>query len=615
MPDAEIASTSELIELAASGKLDAIQTILEAEKLAGAGQPQLAIELYRAWLKNPLLAVAHGIWFNLAILLTANGSQAEAEAAYRQAIALKPDFPQAHYNLGVQIENQGRQREAAEYWRASLSLESLHLPEHSNTLRLYFNALGRLYDNFSEYADAEEMLRQSLEIDPTQGDVIYHWLHIRQKQCSWPALRPLPQISEETIWEKASPLAIMAMTDDPARLLQTARSFVDSHVQPKPRMVRQGHDYGHAKIRIGFLSGDFTLHAVSLLTVRLFEALDRSKYEVYAFGWGRTGYQPFRQRVVAAFDQFFDISGLTDDDAALAICSHEIDVLVDLQGLTAGARPNIVAHGPAPHQIAHLGYPGTSAIPYVDYVLADKFIFPPEMAPFFTERPLYLSDCFQVSDDLRTRALDDNPEKYGLPRDKFIFCGFSNNFKITPEVFESWMRILRRTPNSILWLLRDNQWAEENMLAAAKAHGVLPERLYFADRVAPENYLARFGVAHLFLDTFPYNAGTTANDAMWAELPIVTLSGRSYVSRMAGSLLSSAGLGQLIAFTHEEFEDKAVAFAGDRQLQLHCKEKLRAAKTDSAAFNTGKFAQEFGAIVERLVRHDDSLNLQMAVGQ
>jgi predicted O-linked N-acetylglucosamine transferase (SPINDLY family) len=250
-------------------------------------------------------------------------------------------------------------------------------------------------------------------------------------------MRKLPGITTETMWNAASPLAILGLTDDPVRLLQTARAFVAKNVRPASRLVSRGHDYRHNKIKIGFLSGDFCLHAVSLLTVRLFELLDRSQFEVFGFGWSRSDDTSFRKRVVDAFDHFIEISALTDEAAASLIQQHEIDVLIDLQGLTAGARPNIVAHGPAPKQIAHLGYPGTSAIPYVDYVIADQFIFPDELAPFFTEQPIYLPDCFQVSDDTRTQVIVNDPEKYGLPTGKFIFCAFNNNYKITPEVFES----------------------------------------------------------------------------------------------------------------------------------------------------------------------------------
>ena len=613
IPEVGTLSHAQLLDLAATGQLGLFKLISAAEALIASGNRLGAIELYRAWLKKPDPALEYAAYFNLGVLLADTGSQSEAETAYRQAVCLKKDFHQANYNLGVQLEKQGRFQAAIDQWKSSLEQESLKSVEQNDSHKLFLNGLGRLYDKFHQYEDAEEMLRRSLAIDPTQSDALYHLLHLRQKQCKWPIMRKLPGITTETMWDAASPLAILGLTDDPLRLLKTARSFVTKNVRPTPRLVSHEHDYHHNKIKIGFLSGDFCLHAVSLLTVRLFELLDRSQFEVFGFGWSRSEDTSFRKRVVDAFDHFIEISALTDEAAASLIQQHEIDVLIDLQGLTAGARPNIVAHGAAPRQIAYLGYPGTSAIPYVDYVIADQFIFPNELAPFFTEQPIYLPDSFQVSDDTRTRAIVNDPEKYGLPAGKFIFCAFNNNYKITPEMFESWMRILRRVPESILWLLRDNQWAEANMLSAAQAHGIDADRLYFAGRVAPEDYLSRFGTAHLFLDTFPYNAGTTANDALWAGLPIVTLSGSSYVSRMAGSLLRSVGLEQLITHSADTYEEKAIAFANDNRLQEHCKEKLQTAKTLSSAMNTHKFVAEFGAMVNHLVR--EQRNLPMAAAQ
>jgi len=598
---------AQLIDMAATGKLELIDIIPLAEKLIASNNRLSAIELYRAWLKKPVEHLAHAAYFNLGVLLADTGSQSEAEAAYRQAAFLQKDFHQAQYNLGVQLEKQGHFQAAIDQWKTSLASPSLHSAEHRETHKMFVNSLGRLHDKFHLYAESEEYMRQSLALDPTQSDVLYHWVHLRQKQCEWPILRTLPEISVPRMWDTASPLAILALTDDPDRLLQTSVNFINKNVQKLPRMVSPGHDYGHQKPRIGFLSGDFCLHAVSLLTVRLFELIDRSKYEVYGFGWSRDDEMPFRKRVIGAFDHFHEISAIGDEAAAKLIQAQEIDLLVDLQGLTAGARYNIVARGAAPVQLAYLGHPGTSAIPYVDYVVADEFIFPPELAEFFTEKPIYLPDCFQVSDDTRSQVIVNDPAKYGLPTGKFIYCSFNNNYKITPEIFETWMRILRQVPESILWLLRDNEWAEKNMLSAAKAHGIDPERIFFAGRVAPEDYLSRFGTANLFLDTFPYNAGTTANDALWAGLPIVTLAGRSYVSRMAGSLLHSAGLDQLITYSREDYEKTAIAFAGNKQLQLECKEKLQLAKTQSTAMNTHKFAAAFGKMVDNLVRKERSL--------
>lgn len=590
------------LALAASGSLDLFQLISVAEGLIAAGRQGDAIALYRAWLRKPAQNLEYAAYFNLGVLLADSGSQSEAEAAYRQAVHLKRDFPQAQYNLGVQAEKQGRFDDAMAQWKSALDIETLRQPEQKDTRKMFYNGLGRLYDKFYRYEEAEEMLRQSLALDPNQGDALYHWLHTRQKQCKWPIMCALPGISIADMWEAASPLAILGLTDDPGRLLKTAATYTSKNVRQFARMAPFGHDYSHAKIRVAFVSGDLCLHAVSLLTVRLFESIDRSKFDVVAYGWSRKDDTPFRKRVVEAFDRYVDIAEVPDDAAARMIREDEIDVVIDLQGLTAGARPNIVTQGPAPYQIAWLGYPNSSAIPHIDYVLADAFIFPPELRPYFTEKPLYLADCFQVADDKRSQKVTDDPAKYGLPIDKFVFCAFNNNYKITPEVFGSWMRILHQMSDSILWLLRDNEWAEANMRAAARAYGVDPDRLYFAGRVTPEDYLSRFGTADLFLDTFPYNAGTTANDALWAGLPLLTLSGRSYVSRMAGSLLHSVGLPDLVTFSAQAYEEQAVAYARDAARQARSRETLRAAKTSSAALNTAKFASDFGNAIERLVR-------------
>ncbi|HSY29919.1 MAG TPA: tetratricopeptide repeat protein, partial [Burkholderiaceae bacterium] len=338
IPEVGTLSHAQLLELAATGQLGLFKLISASEALIASDNRLGAIELYRAWLKKPDPALEYAAYFNLGVLLADTGSQSEAEAAYRQAVCLKKDFPQANYNLGVQLEKQGRFQAAIDQWKSSLEQESLKSAEENDSNKLYLNGLGRLYDKFHQYEDAEKMLRRSLAVDPTQSDALYHLLHLRQKQCKWPIMRKLPGITTETMWNAASPLAILGLTDDPVRLLQTARTFVAKNVRPTPRLVSEGHDYHHNKIKIGFLSGDFCLHAVSLLTVRLFELLDRNQFEVFGFGWSRSDDTSFRKRVVDAFDHFIEISALTDEAAAILIQQHEIDVLIDLQGLTAGAR-------------------------------------------------------------------------------------------------------------------------------------------------------------------------------------------------------------------------------------------------------------------------------------
>lgn len=590
-----------LLASAKAGNLEFLQVIATAETLGQAGLQEYAIELYRAWLRTPNAPLQYVAYFNMGVLLGATGAYSEAEAAFRQAVYLKSDFFQAHYNLGVQMENQHRPQETVRQWQTAIAHDAIHLPEHREIHQLLLNGLGRLLEKLHQYQDAEDMLKHSLALNPNQKDALYHWVYLRQKQCKWPVIRPLPEIFTETVWNTASALAMLGLSDDPEHLMAAARRYVAHNVIQTPRLVPHGQRYHHERIRVGFLSGDFCLHAVSLLTVGLFESLDRGYFEVFGFGWGREDGSELRKRVIAAFDHYVDITHIDDETAANRVRDLEIDIVFDLQGLTAGARPNIVARGPAPFQIGYLGYPGTSAIPYVDYIIADDFILPPKAQDGYTERPLYLPDCFQAADDKRTYGEAKPRQEYGLPDQGFIFCAFNNNPKITPEIFECWMRILRRVPDSLLWLLSDNPWAETHLKTACQAHGVDPERLYFAGRVAPADYLTRFRTADLFLDTFPYNAGTTANDVLWVGLPLLTLSGRSYVSRMAGSLLRSVGLENLIATSYQDYEEKAVQYAQNPQLRQDCRRILNNAKTRSSALNTRKFTEELGAALRKLV--------------
>jgi predicted O-linked N-acetylglucosamine transferase (SPINDLY family) len=252
------------------------------------------------------------------------------------------------------------------------------------------------------------------------------------------------------------------------------------------------------------------------------------------------------------------LAGVDDLTAARLVAQAGIDVLVDLQGITSGARPAILGHRPAPVQVSYLGLPGTSALPGVDWILADRFVMPAELLPYCTERPIYQPHSYHVSDRRREVAAPPARASYGLPEHAFVYCSFNNNFKFTAEVFAAWMRILGQVPGSVLWLLADNDTARENMLRAADAAGIARARIVFAPRVAPQEYLARFALADLMLDTFPYNAGTTASDALWMGTPIVTLAGRSYISRMAGSLLTAIGLPDLITDSLAAYERLAV---------------------------------------------------------
>ncbi len=565
-----------------------------AEALSQQGQIPQAIGLYQAWLignRDPMRYVA---LFNLGALLSGVKQYAAAEQACRLALQLKPDLSQARLNLGHQLENQGRVDEALAEWEQVVrELEAQPRPDASLLVHA-LNNLGRALEVARRYDEAEAYLARSLNVDPDQSAVLQHYVHIRQKQCKWPVYLPLEKVTVNRQLLATSALAMLAAHDDPALQLLAAREFVHSKVQPpvppKPRRVRQPGE----RIRIGYLSGDLCMHAVGLLTVELFELHDREKFEVYGFCWSKDDGSPLRERIVKAFDHHIRIGHLSDEQAAQAIEACGIDILVDLQGLTSGARPNILMQRPAGAvQVSYLGLPGTSALPTVDYIVADPFVYPPELAPYMTEKPLYVPRCYQVSDRKREVGPPLTRASCGLPDDKFVFAAFNNNYKITPEVFATWMRILTQVPDSVLWLMADNRWSEQNLRDQAVAQGVDPARLIFAGRALPAEYMARLALPDLFLDTLPYNAGTTANDILWMRTPILTCSGRTYISRMCGSLLTAVGLPDLITFSLEEYERKAVQLGRNPHRILSYKFYMKEFARSSSLFDVVGLTRDF----------------------
>lgn len=528
-----------------------------AAELQGAGEIEAAAALYEDWLRDSRDPLRHVACFNWGTVLSALGREDAAEAAYRRALARQGDFAPALLNLGHVLERQARHDDALATWQTVYDGDGRGTAlEH----RLHaLNNSARMLESIRRLPEAEALMRRSLELQPRQPDVIQHYVHIRQKQCAWPWYQPVGQVSPNQLLMGTSALAMMSVSDDPALQLLSAQRFAWERVpRPPAEALHAAMPARSGRIRIAYLSGDLHTHAVGLLIPELLELHDRQRFEVWAFDWTPESQQPQRQRLLAAIDQHVRLDGVDDHTAARLIAQAGIDVLIDLQGLTSGARPAILGWRPAPVQVSYLGLPGTSAIPGVDWMLADRYVMPPELLPYCTEQPIYLPHCYQVSD--RQREVADRPARatYQLPEDAFVYCSFNNNFKFSEEMFDAWMRILAAVPASVLWLLADNDTARANMLARARDAGIAPDRLIFAPRVSPAEYLARFQLADLVLDTFPYNAGTTASDALWMGTPILTRSGRTYISRMAGSLLTSVGLPDLITETVADYERLAI---------------------------------------------------------
>ena len=597
-----IALVEQWLELARSGQWPLPQVMEAASRLQAAGALDAAALVYQTWVAATPSPLRHVACFNWGAVLGELRRHAEAEAVYRMALAQAPSFSQARLNLGHQLEHQGREEEALAEWRTVYDNEN---PESIGadplSLRLHgLNNAARLLEQQKRYDESEALMRRSLELDPRQSDVAQHYVHIRQKQCAWPVYQTVGEVTHNHLLMSTSLLGMLDESDDPALQLLTAQRFVLEKVTKVSEPPLHKGRQREGKIKIGYLSGDLHMHAVGLLTAELYELHDKSKFEIHAFSWSKEDGTPLRARIKAAMDHYHPLHNVPERRAAEMIAEAGIDVLVDLQGLTSGARPGILAYRGAPIQVSYLGLPATSALPGVDWILADRFVMPPQSLPYHTEKPIYLPHCYQVSD--RTRVANTPPTRAeaGLPEDGFVFCAFNNNHKMSEQVWRCWMRVLRQVPKSVLWLLADNPFAQANLTRVAVEEGIAPERLVFAGRAQPADYLARFALADLFLDTFPYNAGTTASDCLWMGTPILTRSGRTYISRMAGSLLTAVGLPDLITTTIEEYEQRAVQIGNQPARAASYKRYLAEHGRSSALFDIPAIVRDIEREFERL---------------
>ena len=548
-------AVSALHRLEAAGFGDLLATIDQIGANKGDAQ---VIDLYRTWiaLQGGAAKQLHAAWFNLGAEYSRAGDRDNAILAFRTALALRPDFVPAAVNLGLMLEQRGETGQALSIWNDALQKDDSRLQ--------LLNQRARLLEQVGKLSDAEETLRASLTIDHDQPDVIQHWIHVRQRMCQWPIFSDaIRGLTETELMANCGPLAALALTDKVEVQCQVAGAWINRKIPPAPEHLAPPEGYRHDRIRLGYMSSDFCRHAMSYLIAELFERHDRARFEIHGYCTSPEDGSDIRQRVIAAFDHFTIIKDMTDETAARAIRADEIDILIDLNGLTTGSRLSILRWRPSPVQATYLGFIGPVPMPELDFLLCDEFVIPPAYAALYQPQPLYVAPNYQANDQKRVIGDPVTRESAGLPPDKFVFCCFSNHYKITEPMFASWMEILRQTGDSVLWLVGDNIWSINNMRMRAMIAGVNPGRLLFAGRVDPAEYMARLALPDLFLDTSPYNAGTIASDAIRMGLPMVTLSGESFASRMAARLLQAIGADQGIAATPEAYVRTAVALAAE----------------------------------------------------
>jgi protein O-GlcNAc transferase len=517
---------------------------------------------------DPQQARSHVI---LGRALHALGKNDDALASFDRAIALKPELAPAHANRADVLSKLGRNADALDSYDRALALAPDSVADWMNR-GVALVALDRHDEAVSSFDRGFALDPDFAQADDFRAPLLLSKLRI----CDWTHLAAeTAQLLAMVRAEKplSLPYAIVAIPASPAEQLQCARRYVRD--QPAHPPLWQDEAYAHDRLRVAYLSADFNEHPTAYLTAGLFEQHDRSRFEITALSFGENDNSPPRRRLEAAFEHFIDVRDSSDQEIAALMRRSEIDIAVDLMGFTKDHRLGVLARRAAPVQVNYLGYPGTTGAPYMDYILADATVIPQDHDAFYTERVVRLPGTYQINDNRRaiSRRTPTRGE-CGLPQNGFVFCCFNNPQKIMPEIFDIWMRLLRATDNSVLWLFAGNAKAVANLRLEAQKRGVAPERLIFAPKAGVADHLARHRLADLCLDTLPYNAHTTASDALWAGLPVVTCLGEAFAGRVAASLLKAIGLDELITRTLADYEALALRLARDGAHLAALKDRL-----------------------------------------
>lgn len=553
---------------------------------------------------DPNYYVAHS---NKASTLKELNRLEDALSSYNTAIELNPKLADAHSNCAVILQELNRLPEAIQ--RCNLAIDL-----NPNLALGYYNR-GIVLNDLKDFENASNDFKAAIEMKPDYVFVFGLMLHTRMKICDW-------RDYEENVHElfnqimngqkATSCFPVLGLTDSlqlqhQAALTYTANMFPpDDSLGALPKRNRSG------KIKLGYYSADLHNHATAYLMAELFERHDKSKFELFAFSFGPDTQDEMRARLLLAFDHFIDVRQQSDKSVAQLSRELGIDIAVDLKGYTTGARPRIFSYRAAPIQVSYLGYPGTLGANYIDYLIADSTLIPPESQAYYSEKIAYLPNSYQVNDRKRvisTRSF--SKQELGLPEKGFVFCCFNNNFKITPSMLDTWVRILNAVEGSVLWLFEDNAAAGRNLREQAAIRGLDPSRLVFAPRMNLPDHLARHAAADLFLDTLPCNAHTTASDALWAGLPVLTCTGEAFASRVAASLLNAIDLPELVTTNIKDYEDLAIELAQNTERVTQLKERLARNRLTTPLFNTDLFTSNIEALFSLMVeQHLNSFDSQ-----
>ena len=526
-------------------------------------------------------------FFNMGVTLQDQGKLDEAIVSYEKVISLKPEDANVHNNMGAALKDQGKFDEAIEAYNKALAIK----PDFADA---YYN-IGNALQKQSKPKEVIEAYRNALVIMPDFEVARTQKLYQQALICNWDDMAEdtnlIPQLG--TNEKDVPPFDLLSLEDAPDRHFSRSKVYAKANYSQNnlPPIVKSSKR--SKRIRIGYFSTDYKEHPVAYLIAKVLKKHNRNKFEVFGYSIHGSSSCEMRQQLKKSFDSFTDIQSMSDRDIALQVRRDEIDIAIDLNGYTQHARTGIFANRAAPIQINFLGYPGTLGADFIDYIVADPVLIPEDNRQHYLEQIIYLPNTYQPTDNTRTISNKVITRKdMGLPDGVFVFCCFNNNYKISPAEFDIWMRLLDNVEGSVLWLLRSNKWAEQNLKQQAEARGIRSERIIFAEKLPQAEHLARQRLADLFLDTFNYNAHTTASDALWVGLPIVTKLGKGFAARVAGSLLNAVGLPELITKTEQDYEALILKLATNPTKLDEIKEKLANNRLTQPLFNTELYTKQ-----------------------
>jgi predicted O-linked N-acetylglucosamine transferase (SPINDLY family) len=515
----------------------------------------------------------------------------QAELKFRDALKLAPENTSILINLCVALFEQDKPSESRAFAEKAIAITRDSVDAH-------FLA-AECFAKEKKHAEAARAFARLLEISPGASFVKGYMLRQKMLCGDWSGFsQDVESIDKDTCDGKksAEPFGYQAVAKSPQDLKACAQSFTAENFPGREATPWTGGPFATDRIHIGYLSGEFRNQATAILTAGLFELHDKGRFKLFAFDNGWDDGSELRTRMNKAFDAVIDIARLSDPQAAEIIRRNQIAILVNLNGYFGRARMGVFSRKPAPVQVNYLGFPGTLGADYIDYIIADARVIPPEDRPCYVEKVVYLPDTYQVNDSKRPIAAQaPTRAEAGLPPTGFVFCCFNSTYKIVPDVFDVWMRLLDRIDGSVMWLFETNAQAAQNLRLEAARRGIAPERLVFAPLIALPDHLARHRLADLFLDTLPYNAHTTASDALWAGLPVLTCVGSTFPGRVAGSLLDAIGMPELVTRSLEEYEAMALKLAGDPDFLASLKAKLARNRNSCLLFDTARFARHIEA--------------------